>query len=100
VAGYSDPISEGAQRLLAHLPFTCNGTVNMFWRYGDGLLPFLRKDPDCRTPTAVNKGNDRHREELIYLSCPTEGSSDLVGACRPIRPMASASCSTTTGSRR
>ena len=38
---------------------------NMFWRYGDGLLPFLRKDPEWPHPErAVNKGNDRHREEL------------------------------------
>jgi 4-hydroxyacetophenone monooxygenase len=47
VKGYSDPITDGAQWLLAHLPFYVPWyRFNMFWRYGDGLLPFLRKDPD------------------------------------------------------
>jgi len=66
VEGYSDPITEGAQWLLAHLPFYVQWyRFNMFWRYGDGLLPFLRKDPAWPHPDrAVNKGNDRHREEL------------------------------------
>jgi len=33
-------------------------------RYGDGLLPFLRKDPAWPHPErAVNKGNDRHRQD-------------------------------------
>jgi 4-hydroxyacetophenone monooxygenase len=42
VAGYSDPICGGAQWLLAHLPFYVQWyRFNMFWRYGDGLLPFL-----------------------------------------------------------
>src|SRR5436190_3927229 len=46
VAGYSDPITERAQWLLANLPFYVQWyRFNMFWRYGDGLLPFLRKDP-------------------------------------------------------
>jgi len=49
---------------------------NMFWRYGDGLLPFLRKDPDWPHPIAPStKGNDRHREELTKLHpFRTEGS--------------------------
>jgi len=47
VAGYSDPITEGARWLLAHLPFYVQWyRLQHFWRYGDGLLPFLRKDPD------------------------------------------------------
>ena len=63
VKGYSDPITEGARWLLAHLPFYVQWyRFNMFWRYGDGLLPFLRKDPNWPHPDrAVNKGNDRHR---------------------------------------
>ncbi len=77
VAGYSDPITEGAQWLLAHLPFYVQWyRFNMFWRYGDGLLPFLRKDPDWPHPDrAVNKGNDRHREELTeFIHVRTQGS--------------------------
>jgi 4-hydroxyacetophenone monooxygenase len=38
------PITEAAQWLLAHLPFYVQWyRFNMFWRYGDGLLPFLRR---------------------------------------------------------
>ena len=68
--GYSDPITEGARWLLAHLPFYVQWyRFNMFWRYGDGLLPFLRKDPDWPHPDrAVNKGNDRHRAGADGLS--------------------------------
>jgi 4-hydroxyacetophenone monooxygenase len=89
VAGYSDPISEGAQWLLAHLPFYVQWyRFNMFWRYGDGLLPFLRKDPDWPHPErAVNKGNDRHRLELTeFIHSELKDRSDLVEKCVPTYP--------------
>ncbi len=89
VAGYSDPISEGAQWLLAHVPFYVQWyRFNMFWRYGDGLLPFLRKDPDWPHPDrAVNKGNDRHREELTdFILSELKGRPDLIGKCVPSYP--------------
>ena len=89
VAGYSDPISEGAQWLLAHVPFYVQWyRFNMFWRYGDGLLPFLRKDPDWPHPDrAVNKGNDRHREELTdFILSELKGRPDLIEKCVPSYP--------------
>jgi 4-hydroxyacetophenone monooxygenase len=89
VAGYSDPIAEGAQWLLAHLPFYVQWyRFNMFWRYGDGLLPFLRKDPDWPHPErAVNKGNDRHREELTnFIRSELKGRPDLIEKCVPTYP--------------
>jgi 4-hydroxyacetophenone monooxygenase len=89
VAGYSDPISEGAQWLLAHLPFYVQWyRFNMFWRYGDGLLPFLRKDPDWPHPDrAVNKGNDRHRQELTdFILFELKGRPDLIEKCVPSYP--------------
>jgi 4-hydroxyacetophenone monooxygenase len=89
VAGYSDPISEGAQWLLAHLPFYVQWyRFNMFWRYGDGLLPFLRKDPDWPHPErAVNKGNDRHRLELTeFIHSELRDRPDLVEKCVPTYP--------------
>ena len=89
VAGYSDPISEGAQWLLAHLPFYVQWyRFNMFWRYGDGLLPFLRKDPDWPHPDrAVNKGNDRHRQELTdFILTELSGRPDLIEKCVPSYP--------------
>ena len=89
VAGYSDPITEGAQWLLAHLPFYVQWyRFNMFWRYGDGLLPFLRKDPNWPHPDrAVNKGNDRHREELTdFIHSELKDRPDLIEKCVPTYP--------------
>jgi 4-hydroxyacetophenone monooxygenase len=89
VAGYSDPISDGAQWLLAHLPFYVQWyRFNMFWRYGDGLLPFLRKDPTWPHPDrAVNKGNDRHREELTaFIRSELKDRPDLIEKCVPTYP--------------
>ena len=89
VKGYSDPIPEGARWLLAHLPFYVQWyRFNMFWRYGDGLLPFLRKDPAWPHPDrAVNKGNDRHREELTeFILSELRDRPDLIKKCIPTYP--------------
>ncbi len=89
VKGYSEEITEGAQWLLAHLPFYVQWyRFNMFWRYGDGLLPFLRKDPAWPHPDrAVNKGNDRHREELTeFILSELRDRPDLIEKCVPTYP--------------
>ncbi|MBI5318161.1 NAD(P)/FAD-dependent oxidoreductase [Bradyrhizobium sp.] len=89
VKGYSDPITDGAQWLLAYLPFYVQWyRFNMFWRYGDGLLPFLRKDPAWPHPErAVNKGNDRHREELTnFILDELKDRPDLIRKCLPTYP--------------
>jgi 4-hydroxyacetophenone monooxygenase len=89
VAGYADPITEGARWLLAHLPFYVQWyRFNMFWRYGDGLLPFLRKDPNWTYPDrAVNKGNDRHRQELTgFIHAELKDRPDLIDKCVPTYP--------------
>jgi 4-hydroxyacetophenone monooxygenase len=89
VKGYSDPITEGARWLLAHLPFYVQWyRFNMFWRYGDGLLPFLRKDPNWPHPDrAVNKGNDRHRQELTeFILSELKDRPDLIEKCLPNYP--------------
>jgi 4-hydroxyacetophenone monooxygenase len=89
VKGYADPISEGARWLLAHLPFYVQWyRFNMFWRYGDGLLPFLRKDPAWPHPErAVNKGNDRHRQELTdFILSELKDRPDLIAKCVPTYP--------------
>ena len=60
VEGLNDPISDGAQWLLAHLPFYVQWyRFNMFWRYGDGLLPFLRKDPNWPHPESRRQQGQR-----------------------------------------
>ena len=89
VAGYSDPITDGAQWLLAHLPFYVQWyRFNMFWRYGDGLLPFLRKDPAWPYPDrAVNKNNDRHRQELTdFIRSELKDRPNLIEKCVPTYP--------------
>ena len=89
VGGYSDSISEGAQWLLEHVPFYAEWfRFNMFWRYGDGLLPFLRKDPDWPHPErAVNKSNDRHREEMTaFIHAELQDRVDLIEKCVPTYP--------------
>jgi 4-hydroxyacetophenone monooxygenase len=89
VKGYADPITDGAQWLLAHLPFYVQWyRFNMFWRYGDGLLPFLRKDPTWPYPErAVNKGNDRHRQELAdFILSELKDRPDLIAKCMPTYP--------------
>ena len=89
VKGYADPITEGARWLLAHLPFYVQWyRFNMFWRYGDGLLPFLRKDPAWPHPErAVNKGNDRHRQELTdFILSELKDRPDLIAKCVPTYP--------------
>jgi 4-hydroxyacetophenone monooxygenase len=60
----------------------------MFWRYGDGLLPFLRKDPSWPYPDrAVNKGNDRHRQELTdFILSELKDRPDLIEKCLPTYP--------------
>jgi 4-hydroxyacetophenone monooxygenase len=86
---YSDPITEGARWLLAHLPFYVQWyRFNMFWRYGDGLLPLLRKDPAWPHPErAVNKGNDRHRQELTdFILSELKDRPDLIAKCLPAYP--------------
>ena len=89
VAGYSDLIPDGAQWLLDHVPFYAEWfRFNMFWRYGDGLLPFLRKDPEWPYPDrSVNKGNDRHRQELTdFILSELDGRPDLIAKCVPTYP--------------
>ena len=104
IAGYSDAIGAGTQWLLEHVPYYVEWfRFNMFWRYGDGLLPFLKKDPAWPHPErAVNRINDRHREELTdFILAELGDRADLVdNACRAIRPMASGSCSTMAGTGR
>ena len=89
VKGYADPISDGAQWLLAHLPFYAKWfRFNMFWRYGDSLLPFLKIDPAWPHPErAVNKTNDRHRQELTdFIHAELAGRPDLIAKCTPDYP--------------
>ncbi len=86
---YHDPISEEGQWLLAEVPFYAEWfRFTMLWRYGDGLLPFLRKDPDWPHPErSMNRTNDRHRQEMAdHIAAQLGDRRDLLEACLPTYP--------------
>ncbi|ODU56455.1 MAG: monooxygenase [Comamonadaceae bacterium SCN 68-20] len=89
IPGYSDFIGADAQWLLAHAPYYAAWfRFNMFWRYGDGLLKTLKKDPDFPHPErAVNAVNDRHRREMTdFIHAELADRPDLVPKCVPSYP--------------
>lgn len=89
IVGYADPINPATQTLLREVPFYAGWfRFTMFWRYGDGLLPFLRKDPTWpHSERSINKGNDRHREELTnHIRAELRDRPDLIEKCTPSYP--------------
>ena len=60
----------------------------MLWRYGDSLLPFLRKDPDWPHPErSLNRVNERHRQEMVdHIVAELGDRTDLLDACVPTYP--------------
>jgi 4-hydroxyacetophenone monooxygenase len=86
---YHDPIEPDQQWLLKHVPFYAEWfRLTMLWRYGDGLLPTLRKDPNWQTPTlSVNATNERHRLEMIrYIEQKLCSRPDLLAKAIPCYP--------------
>lgn len=89
IAGYRDPIGPGQQYLLEHVPLYAEWfRLNMFWRYGDGLLRHLKKDDSWPHPErAVNAMNDRHRQEMVdFIASELSGAPELVAKCVPDYP--------------
>ncbi len=89
ISGYGERIGDGARWLLENLPYYVEWfRFTMFWRYGDGLLPFLRKDPDWPHPErALNRVNDRHRQEMTdFMHYELRDRPDLAAHCRPDYP--------------
>ena len=69
--------------------FTCSGIASTCsGATATACLPFLRKDPDWPHPErAVNKGNDRHREELTdFILSELKDRPDLIEKCVPTYP--------------
>ena len=86
---YHDAIPAGSAWLFEHLPFyRAWFRFTMLWRYGDGLLPHLRKDPDWSHPDrSLNRVNDRHRQEMTeHIGAELAGRPDLVERCTPAYP--------------
>jgi 4-hydroxyacetophenone monooxygenase len=86
---FHDRIDDDVQVLLQSEPFYSRWyRFVMLWRYGDGLLATLRKDPSWPHPErAVNKINDRHREMMTQHIHDVLGDrSDLIAKCVPSYP--------------
>jgi len=89
VPRYHDPIPDEAQWLLSSVPFYAEWfRFTMLWRYGDGLLRFLRKDPEWPHPErSLNRINDRHRQEMTdHILAELGDRTDLLEACIPTYP--------------
>jgi 4-hydroxyacetophenone monooxygenase len=86
---YHGTVSAGQRWLLEHVPYYYAWyRFGLMWRFGDGLLPTLRRDPDWPHPErAMNARNDRHRFELErYLREALAGRDDLVDKALPHYP--------------
>jgi 4-hydroxyacetophenone monooxygenase len=89
IKGYRDLIDDGELWLLEHFPYYAEWfRFSMFWRYGDGLLPALRKDPEWEHPErSMNRINDRHRQEMLtYIESIIGHRPDLMEQCVPTYP--------------
>jgi 4-hydroxyacetophenone monooxygenase len=86
---FHDRIDNDLQVLLQCEPYYSSWyRFVMMWRYGDGLLATLRKDPSWPHPhRSVNKHNDRHREQMTMHIHQTLGErADLIAKCVPDYP--------------
>ncbi|MEK9776914.1 MAG: NAD(P)-binding domain-containing protein, partial [Quisquiliibacterium sp.] len=82
-------VSPAARWLFANLPFYARWyRFTLFWRYGDGLLRFLRKDPDWPHPQrSLNRVNDKHREQMTeHIRSVLASRPDLIDKCVPTYP--------------
>jgi 4-hydroxyacetophenone monooxygenase len=89
IDGYRSDIGEESQWLFEHVPYYLEWfRFTMWWRYGDGLLRHLRKDPDWPYPDrATNRVNDRHRQEMAdFITRELDGRPDLIDKCMPTYP--------------
>jgi 4-hydroxyacetophenone monooxygenase len=88
IARYHDEIGT-VQWLLDNVPlYAAWFRFTMWWRYGDGLLPLLRKDPDWAHPDrSLNQRNDRHRIEMVeHIRKELGDRADLFEKCVPSYP--------------
>lgn len=86
---FRERIDDGVQVLLQTEPYySAWYRFVMLWRYGDGLLATLRKDPAWPYPArSMNKVNDRHREQMTRHIHDVLGErGDLIAKCVPDYP--------------
>ena len=86
---FHERIDDDVQVLLQHEPYySAWYRFVMMWRYGDGLLATLRKDPAWPHPQrSMNKINDRHREQMTrHIHDVLGDRDDLIAKCVPDYP--------------
>ena len=88
-AEYRDEVDPRTVELFASLPWYGRWyRFGLSWRYGDGLLRFLRRDPEWPHPErSMNRINDRHRVEMTeFITDALAGRPDLIEHCIPTYP--------------
>jgi 4-hydroxyacetophenone monooxygenase len=86
---YHSVVSDATIWCLRHIPYYERWyRFQLFWRFGDGLLGGLRRDPDWPFPErSVNQRNDRHRLQMLtYIEQQLEGRPDLLAKATPDYP--------------
>lgn len=86
---YHRTVSDSTKWLLEHVPFYAEWyRFGLFWRFGDGLLNTLRRDPEWPFPErSMNRHNDRHREQMTdFILAELDGRQDLLEKCLPTYP--------------
>ncbi len=86
---YHGSVSPESRWLLENVPhYYAWYRFGLMWRFGDGLLPTVRRDPSWPHPQrAMNHRNDRQRMQLTdYLQEQLEGRPDLIAKCLPDYP--------------
>ena len=86
---YHGSVSPEAQWLLQQVPYYYAWyRFGLMWRFGDGLLPTVRRDPSWAHPQrAMNHRNDSQRRQLTdYLQGQLADRPDLLAQCLPDYP--------------
>jgi 4-hydroxyacetophenone monooxygenase len=86
---YNLPVATESQWLFDNVPYYDRWyRFAQFWRYGDGLLRFLKKDPSWEHPDrSLNRINERHRLEMAgYIAEKLSDRPDLIEKCTPTYP--------------
>lgn len=89
VAEYRDTVDPRTAELFASLPWYGRWyRFGQSWRYGDGLLRFLKRDPEWPHPErSMNRINDRHRVEMTeFITSSLESRPELIEHCVPSYP--------------
>ena len=86
---YHGTVSADDRWLLDHVPhYYAWYRFGLMWRFGDGLLPTVRRDPAWPHPgRAMNYRNDKQRQQLTeYLQGELADRPDLLEKCLPTYP--------------